>query len=202
MKYQEIFRAKKSLHIFTRENNMLIFTCEDFDLKHFLTIKLALFQCWMRQSKSIFRHVKQISFSHSECFKNSQKSELSGSETKAKERPPELKKKLVQSPRAKYKFVHLMKLICKFVVNNRNAIRYCLLFLSFDPTTLIEIAVYKGKMKQNCAQKGVLELLKFLTFIISNNWPTWWWMAIDILQAARRRGEYPIHSPTLRWICF
>ncbi len=35
-----------------------------------------------------------------------------------------------------------MKLICKFVVNTQNAIRSCLLALSFDPTTFIEIAVY------------------------------------------------------------
>ncbi len=48
----------------------------------------------------------------------------------------------MNSPRANYKFVHLMKLICKFsVVNTQNAIRYCLLALSFDPTTFIEIAV-------------------------------------------------------------
>ena len=56
------------------------------------------------------------------------------------------KNKLVNSSRAKYKFVHLMKLICKFIVNTQNAIRSCLLALIFDPTTLIEIAVYWDKV--------------------------------------------------------
>ncbi len=35
-----------------------------------------------------------------------------------------------------------VKLICKFAVNTQNAIRSCLLGFSFDPTTLIEIAVF------------------------------------------------------------
>ena len=91
----------------------------------------------------LFRHVKQGAFNHTEFKKNFQNSEPSDTKSKATERPPERKNKLVNSSRAKYKFVHLMKLICKFIVNTQNAIRSCLLALIFDPTTLIEIAVYK-----------------------------------------------------------
>ena len=91
----------------------------------------------------LFRHVKQGAFNHTEFKKNFQNSEPSDTKSKATERPPERKNKLVNSSRAKYKFVHLMKLICKFIVNTQNAIRSCLLALIFDPTTLIEIAVYR-----------------------------------------------------------
>ncbi len=80
-------------------------------------------------------------------FRRIFKSELSDTESKATEKPPERKNKLVNSPRAEYKFVHLMKLICKFVMNTQNAIRYCLLALSFDPTMFTEIAVFGKKWK-------------------------------------------------------
>ena len=90
----------------------------------------------------LFRHVKQGAFNHTEFKKNFQISEPSDTKSKATESPPERKNKLVNSSRAKYKFVHLMKLICKFIVNTQNTIRSCLLALIFDPTTLIEIAVY------------------------------------------------------------
>ena len=92
----------------------------------------------------LFRHVKQGAFNHTEFKKNFQNSEPSDTKSKATERPPERKNKLVNSSRAKYKFVHLMKLICKFIVNTQNAIRSCLLALIFDSTTLIEIAVYSS----------------------------------------------------------
>ena len=97
----------------------------------------------------LFRHVKQGAFNHTEFKKNFQNSEPSDTKSKATERPPKRKNKLVNSLRAKYKFVHLMKLICKFIVNTQNAIRSCLLALIFDPTTLIEIAVYCFSFKKN-----------------------------------------------------
>ena len=56
----------------------------------------------------LFRHVKQGAFNHTEFKKNFQNSEPSDTKSKATERPPERKNKLVNSSRAKYKFVHLM----------------------------------------------------------------------------------------------
>ena len=106
----------------------------------------------------LFRHVKQGAFNHTEFKKNFQNSEPSDTKSKATERPPERKNKLVNSSRAKYKFVHLMKLICKFIVNTQNAIRSCLLALIFDPTTLIEIAVYIYLLKTS---NGILQFLSF-----------------------------------------
>ena len=109
----------------------------------------------------LFRHVKQGAFNHTEFKKNFQNSEPSDTKSKATERPPERKNKLVNSSRAKYKFVHLMKLICKFIVNTQNAIRSCLLALIFDPTTLIEIAVFWKKVEifVNRTRKKIIKVI-------------------------------------------
>ena len=63
-----------------------------------------------------------------------------------------------------------MKLICKFIVNTQNAIRSCLLALIFDPTTLIEIAVYAKQRRLNqkqCTIKLTSLSLMVLLFSIS-----------------------------------
>ena len=36
--------------------------------------------------------------------------------------------------------------------------------------------------------------------VVSNYSPKWRWIVVDICWAAKRRGKYPSHSPTLRWI--
>ena len=118
----------------------------------------------------LFRHVKQGAFNHTEFKKNFQNSEPSDTKSKATERPPERKNKLVNSSRAKYKFVHLMKLICKFIVNTQNAIRSCLLALIFDPTTLIEIAVYSGTPPYGHLVNTATSLLRPL-FFVPTKWP-------------------------------